>query len=406
MSMKNIRLYLLTTYMILGLLGLGLIGCGAADRENKNDIYYYPKEQVAETEDLEEVQEKEIFLILSNDSVKEQLRLYRFANQMVYQYDYTLETDFLDRYGNFFSSAHFIPGKCVYVKAGEKDRTILSLQIAEGVWEYDDVKNFSVDEERGIFYIAGEKYRFDESLHIFSDDHNSRLDELTKNDILTVIGKDNQILSIIVTTGHGKLQLVNTALFEGSFLQLNTNIFSEITTNMLMEIPEGDYVLSVANDGWGGMCDVSIQRGQTTVVDLDSIKGDGPKYGNITFTVDLEDAVIRIDGERVEPSIPIRLRYGWHSLVVSSKLYEDWSKKLYVNSKDATIAIELDDGTVANLQTNQESQETKEPETETEKAENSSSQNTQNGQKTDASISADDVMQEYLSTLTEMLSSL
>ncbi len=395
--------------MIWGLALLFLTGCGLKDAsEDEQVIYYYPKDtQIVENEEQEE---QELYVIVSIDTASEAIRLYRYANQMVYQYYYTLDTDFVDRYGNYDSAANFVPGKVVYIDQVDEKGCIGKIQIADSVWEYSEVENFSVDEERGIFYIAETKYNYDDELYVFSDKSLSKLSELTENDILTVIGKDKKILSILVTTGHGKLQLLNTGLFEDSYLQLDTSYFVMITSNMLIELPEGDYTLSVANDGWGGVTDITIRRGETTDVDLNTLKGDGPQYGNILFLVDLEDAVVRVDGEKISTGSPVKLRYGWHSLMVSAPEYDDWSKRLYVNSKEATITIELDDGIFDTTQSkNSESaNDGVEDETEaaTETEEESSEKETETEEGTEGNLTSEDVMEEYLSTLTEMLDTL
>lgn len=394
---------------MMGGLLLLLAGCGSKDAlKEGNVIYYYPKDtQEAETETQEE---QELYVIVSMDTAAEEIRLYRYANQMAYQYHYTLDTVFLDRYGNYYSAANFMPGKVVYIDQVDDEGCIGKIQIADCAWEYSEVEKFSVDEERGIFYIADTKYNYDDQLQIFSDQSQSKLSELTENDILTIIGKDKKILSILVTTGHGKLKLSNTELFEGSYLQLDTSIFAMITSNMSMELPEGDYTLSVANDGWGGVTEISIQRGKTTEVDLDTLKGEGPQYGNILFLVDLEDAVVRVDGEKINTGLPVKLRYGWHSLVVSSSVYEDWSKKLYVNSKEATISIELDDGSLERIDKTNSGSETEEAESETETAteteEKSSQKDSETKDNSSDRLTSEDVMEEYLSTLTELLDSL
>ena len=97
-----------------------------------------------------------------------------------------------------------------------------------------------------------------------------------------------------MTTGHGTLSLTNTTLFEGSYLQLNKDIFVLISDSMEMEIPEGSYTLKVANDGWGGTTEIEVVRGETTEVDLDTLKGEGKKR---VIDVDrfAQDVVLKIE---------------------------------------------------------------------------------------------------------------
>jgi hypothetical protein len=146
-----------------------------------------------------------------------------------------------------------------------------------------------------------------------------------------------------ITTAQGTLALTNTELFEGSFVQLGTKIFAEITPDMELQVPEGTYDLIVANNGWGGSEEVTIVRGQTTTVDLNELKGKGPTKGKIQFLIDVEGAVLVIDGQAVDYEEPVKLTYGTHSLVVYATGYDTWKRNLYVNSKESTIVISLTD---------------------------------------------------------------
>ena len=84
-----------------------------------------------------------------------------------------------------------------------------------------------------------------------------------------------------------------------------------------------------------------MTRGQETTLDLDTLKGEGPKFGNILFAVDVEGAILQIDGEIVDYSQPVDLQYGVHTLQVTADSYETYKKKLFVNSGEATIVIGL-----------------------------------------------------------------
>lgn len=283
----------------------------------------------------------ELFLITDNDMKEECLILEQLASGKQYMYYYTLGTRFLDKYGNHTTVSCFDPGRIITI--GEKDQKgkVVEVQISDAVWEYPDVTRFSVDEERGIFTIADTKYSYDESLFVNSDGKAQELSDLTSLDTLRVIGMGRRILSVSVTTGHGALKLINTELFDGSFIQIGDSIFSEITGPMTLDIPEGSYLVTVANDGYGGSTEVEITRGEAFTLDLDTLKGEGPKYGNILFAVDVLGAVLQIDGQVVDYSEVIPLKYGVHTITVTADSYEPYTKKLFVNSEEATIVIGL-----------------------------------------------------------------
>ena len=169
------------------------------------------------------------------------------------------------------------------------------------------------------------------------------MEEIEEGDVLSVIGVDKQILSVRITTAQGTLMLENTELFEGSFLQLGDKIFTEITPELTLKVPEGKYALTVANNGWGGSKNVKIKRGETTRVDLEELKGSGPKYGKVRFLIDEKDAVLIVDGEEKAVGEIQELSYGRHSVVVYASGYDLWKRNLYVNSKETTLVISLKD---------------------------------------------------------------
>ena len=215
------------------------------------------------------------------------------------------------------------------------------VQISDEAWEYDGVKRFSIQEDEKIFTIADTKYYYEDDLHVFSEEDMVRLSDIGENDILRVQGIGKQILTISITTGHGLIQLANTELFEGGWLSLSAKTYLKVTKDMQIEAAEGTYLLSVANDGYGDTKEITVKRGETTVVDLDELKGEGPKFCTVTFEVGVENAVMTLDGQVIDYTQPQQIRYGIHRLEIVAEGYETWSKRLYVNSEEATIQVAM-----------------------------------------------------------------
>ena len=149
-----------------------------------------------------------------------------------------LEKQFKDKYGNFAPASEFTPGRVVTIGTQDKDGYLTEVQLAPEVWEYEDVRRFSVEEENGVLFIADTKYSIRDKVYVFSNGERVSLADISEEDILTIVGKDRKILSIVVTTGHGILSLTNTTLFEGSYLQLNKDIFVLIKKLLLITIQE------------------------------------------------------------------------------------------------------------------------------------------------------------------------
>lgn len=392
-----------------------LVGCGQQTRPVSTAQYYNPaKETAADTEEAEDAVVKtsigtDLYLIIGNDMTNEQLNLKQLASGKQYLYVYSLTTDFLDKYGNSATTMDFEPGRVIHIGKKDGEGRLLQAQIADEVWEYPDITKYSVDTERGIFKIADSKYSYDADLFVESNGEKIRLSDLNEKDEIRVVGIGTKILSVSVTTGQGTLELKNTSVFEGSFIQVGSKIFAQITHNMKLEIPEGTYMVTVANEGYGGSTEVEIARGEVCTLDLDELKGEGPKTGSITFYIDVEGATLSIDGDTVDYSAPVVLTYGVHELHAEADGYDDFDKKLFVNSAAANIDISLtgDSTTSDNDMTEgtESVEETETAETETKDSEEETKSTEKDSETTDKSTDKD-VTSDYLATLSDLITSL
>ena len=425
------------------MLVLSLAACGKQDTDDGVKKFYNSMNDTTEAvgestqsglkaaaeENGKSVKKSSDILIVSDiNSANETIRVYNYSTGVQYQYYYGLTTGFFDKYGNHMSVSDIHQGDVVDISGADSDGKAKRIQKSDKVWTNDAVTNFSVDKDKSMFKIGGSSYRLGERTMIFSGSDVIDTDSLTAQDKLAVVGIDKDIVSISVTTGHGTLQLSNTSLFEGSFLQLGDRIFAEITKDMSLDVPEGSYTLAVANNGWGDSTDIEIKRGEITKVNLNDLKGEGPKKSRILFEVDVQSAKIYVDDSEIDYTSPVEITYGKHTLKVTADGYDTWTRTLYVNSKEATIQITINDNTdssgtgnsstgssQATAQTPSETASERVDEKDNQSTSQSttgSSQSTNSSQKTDNkssdssgnSLTNKDIS-DYLSTLTSLLSS-
>ena len=336
---KTIQYIICVVFLLTSVM---LTGCG---KETVDDGMTYFHHSIADqTEaDTQETQKEEAYLITGIDQTEESLRLYRYTNGMEYRFYYGADTQFLYKYGNQSTLAAFSQGALVTIGEQTVDGTLSEIQLSDEAWVYEDITRFSVNEEKNMLMIADNKYRYKDNTFVFSGDEKVDITDIKQGDTLTVVGMDKEILSVNITTAQGTLRLKNTSLFEGSFLQLVKKIFTEITPDLTLQVPEGKYTLTVANNGWGGSKKIKIRRGKTTTVDLSELKGDGPQYGKIKFSIDVEDALLLVDGKETDAGKTLKLTYGSHTVTVYADGYDAWKRNLYVNSSEATIIIKLKD---------------------------------------------------------------
>lgn len=352
---------------------LCLAGCGGKDN----------KDTQAEQNQSEGEEKNELYMIIEHDSIDEFFLLRSIDTGLDIYVEYGFSTHFRDKYGNYTTALPFTPGRIVTLGGKDEEGYLKEVQLSNAVWEQEKVKRFSIDTEKGVFTIADTRYSIRDKVVIFSNGTRVPFSSISEEDVLRIVGIDKKILSITVTTGHGTLALRNTDLFTDSFVQLNTNIFAMIIGDMDMELPEGKYTLKVANDGWGGTTEIEIKRGDTTEIDLDTLKGEGKKKGMITFDIDvenLEDVEVCVDYEKVDHMKPVEITYGTHVLEIKAEGYVSWKKYLFVNSEEATIEIELEEDDEDDSEDEDEDENTEDSEEEesessedTESAENSES---------------------------------
>lgn len=291
-------------------------------------------------EDTDAVQTgDDIYVVMSIDTEKRLIGLALPDSPRTVQYGYTQATQMFDEHGQFMSTARLVPGRVVTIGELDDQAKLTVIQLAQDAWYQENITRFSIDPSIHMLVIGDTKYRYDEHLRVFSGEEEISLGQVGERDVISVQGVDKQILSVQVMTGHGTIALTNTDLFEGGWISLGTKIYARITKDMVLEVPEGRYELSVANDGYGDCKMIEVERAQVTTVDLNEYKGEGPKICLVTFEVHVQDALLYIDGEPVDYAEPVELRYGVYRLTVIADGFETWEQQLVVHSEEAQIQI-------------------------------------------------------------------
>jgi len=322
---------------ILILLGLTLfMACGNQSKEAVGSGLYSANPIQGKSEAKASL--NNLYMIQNMNMAEESITLYNLSNNETLQYRYGLMTQFLDAKGKTSSWSNFTSGRVVKI-GNDQTKTILSkVQLSDKVWEQTEIKNYKVNTEDEMLTIGQTKYHLLDSTKVFSGDNPSDLTLIGANDILSVVGQEK---SVNITTGHGTIELMNTSKFDNSMIEIGTKVITNISgEGMKIEVAEGNYRLTVANNGYGGSMDVTVNRDQTTVVDLSQLEGEGPKKCTITFTSTVENAKIYLDNREVNAGESVTVNYGRHSLKVVADGYDTWNKTLIVNSESAEILLD------------------------------------------------------------------
>lgn len=285
-----------------------------------------------------------VYIIEENDKKNDKLTVMNVVSYQEFRYPYTVLTEFLDKYGDTASIDDFQPGMAITFDAGGRYGTLTTVQKSDALWERDDVTDYSFDESEELMKIGGTGYHLPSTALFLDGNTITDIDNIEAGaDTLRVVGNDNEIVAVAVAKGHGYLTLTDTKLFDGSLIEIGTTDIEEVSDGKSIALPVGTYNVTIANNGWGGTKKVKIKKNVDSYLSLDSMKGSGPKKCKLTFEIGVKGAKIYLDGKEVKKNKEMSVAYGDHSLTVVADGYDTWSRTLVVNSKNATIALDISD---------------------------------------------------------------
>ncbi len=403
----------LNLILVVALLAFAIAGCGS--HENTATVSKRTGSALKQTEasvdeaDAEVEIEQELFIVENLNMPEETISLYSVDSARQTRYKYNMTTKFLDKYGNNSSWANFTIGSVVTLgDALPASGALSQVQKSDQVWVYEDVSNYSIDSGNNIMTIGNSNYKITTKTKFYSDTEKILSTDIGADDILTVVGSDKEIISVAVTTGHGYIHITNTSLFNDSLMFIGNKIVSMVYGETTIEVPEGTYAVTVANDGWGGTGEYTVTRNEITEINLEDLKGEGPSYCELTFMVTVPDTYVYIDGELVDTSQAVSVRYGSHNLVVECSGYTSWNKTLVVNSKSATItlAMEAESGTSSATEATEETTDETTDETYDGTQSGETEEETAKDLDADNSVNDYDYEVDYLSTIADLISNL
>lgn len=304
-------------------------------KEEKNE-----KEEIEGTEETEEQSDDEqLYFVIGLNTEQKKITLKGYNEKEETEYDYTGATYVKDKFGNDITMGQLSAGEAVNVKL-EKDM-VTSVQVSDEVFTYGDVHNFTLDTEKKTITVGKNNYYYNDDIQVFYRNSKISIAEISQWDTICLKGIDKKVYAIQVTSGHGTVVLQNTDIFEGGNITIGNILSLDIEKDMKIEVPEGTYLLSVANDGYGGSREVIVEANRETAINLEELKGEGPKSCTINFVIEPDSATLYLNGELVDLSQPLILKYGRYTLSAKAEGYADWKRTLVVNSESANLKIEL-----------------------------------------------------------------
>lgn len=287
-----------------------------------------------------EVDKNIIGIILDINKSEMRIRLYDIENNEEIKLTYTGGTNILDKYGQAVSIGQVGIGQIIDGGYRSQTSKLIYLQPSNKAWEYVGVNNMTIDSDQNIIKIARTKYTYEEPI-IVDGDAFITLEDLARQDELTVRGLDETIWSIVVTKGHGTVKLKDYEAFIGGSITVGYESVQQVSKDMEITVREGNYNLTIENGEYSGTKNVTVERNKETIISLGDLGPDPTMYGDTTFEITPFGADLFIDGELTPYASPIKLAHGSHNIEVSLGGYLTYRGDLLVDYASKKMQVVL-----------------------------------------------------------------
>lgn len=342
--MRNKRSFFIIVFLLLLLV---LAGCGKKKVQTAKEPV---KEQEAGKAVYDEVAD---MVFMGADLEKKTVTLQNVTDGTRYVLNYTGGTLVYNASESPITVEQIPLGELVEASFNYADSKLGRLQILKDGWTCKEVEDAQVSRTDYRMKLYGDNYQFTDRLVIFSEGKEIGINELQEKDVLTVRGIGKNVCSVVVERGHGYVVLQGYENFVDGWVEVG-QVITRVKEDMILMVPEGEYVLTVEKNGFGGYKNITVKRDQETQVDVSDLKEAAPRSGNVRFQITPEGATLLIAGKETDYSNLVALDYGVYKVKVMADGYETYEGKLTVDDLVKTQKIDLkkegesEGGTTAN----------------------------------------------------------
>ncbi len=303
-----------------------------------------------------EYDSSDVSIVTSISSIKNTITFYNFELQKYYTLSVDSLTDFYDKYGNAITFGQLEEGKIVEINFLKSRKNLVTLKLSKDAFEISDVHDFSINTGAKIFDYKTESYKITSGTIVLSGYGGVLLSELDGEDYVKITGFDNTIYAITLDKGHGSLKFKGTDKLEGGNVKVGYATGETLSKDLEIPLGEGEYEVTITKGKTTYAENVKIEAFKETLLDLSGVVLEEEKTGKVLFGVTPTDAAVYVDGELIDASTLITLKYGRHQVLALRDGYESVSKYFNVGKEQATLLLSLE-STLSEEETETEAKE-------------------------------------------------
>ena len=311
----------------------GLTGCGSTAK--KAEVTNSPEPSVSYEQGADFVG-----AVGAVDEEQGTMEFYNTTFQTMETYPYTGGTQILTKNNKQMTASEIEPGEVYDVYTSEDGKKVEKMIQNASVTEHEGA-SLEINQDEKRLTVRGVNYAYNDDLLVFSDGRQIDPLEITPEDEVTLRGMNGQAFSVVVTRGHGYIKPNNFKDFTGGTVTVQGEAILPVAKDMLLVVPEGQQLVTMKNGDLMAEVTVEVKRGQVTKVDMAKYQNQVPDTARVTFDVNPQGAELYVNGSLTDPSKPVSLKYGNHSVKVSLEGYEDYSGIITVKDASLTVHINL-----------------------------------------------------------------
>ena len=269
------------------------------------------------------------------------IELYDIESGSDVEFTFTAATSVKTSYGKIIGAKLLKVGDIVDVVTS--DGTKLDSVSGDSDFKtHKDVMRFSFDKSIGRITAGNNVYKYDDRLLVLDGDRFIDVDDLNSLDVISLFYRDNSVFFIKVVSSHGFLTFSGADDFIGGSVSINgNNTAYQIESNLSIPLSVGEYSVVIENLGLSASADIMIESHKSAVFDLSPFGRVPVSYGDVSFNIYPEGAILYIDGVNTYYGDPVSIPEGTHSIRVELGGYISFSGTIDVSPSGGTFNISL-----------------------------------------------------------------
>ena len=339
---KRITVLLSILILCIGCTACTSLGGGKSTASSSEGITSTESQYSFEAPRPGEFDSADTAIVTTVSKVNGTISFYNYDLKKYYTLSYDSVSTYADKYGSAITLDQIKEGFLYEITFLKSKKLLVSLKESRASLVMEDTYGFSVDSAAKVLNYKTEAYKLTEGTILLGASSKETVRDLKPEDVLTLVGENNEVYSITVVKGHGTLKLRGEDNLVGGTLQVGKDLGVHIIKGMEVTLPEGEQTVTFTKGTTEVTRKVTVNRNEKTVLDVSDIEIEEIKTGKVLFNVTPENAEVYVDGKLIDNSRLQEYGYGLHKLVASASGYETLTRYFKVAEPQASLPVTLE----------------------------------------------------------------